>query len=296
MSTARAIPQYFVYGEPDRPLEIGFLHVERVRDRNTVHHGVVAAHTHRDMGQITFWTKGRGSYVIEDTPHEFRSPAVAFVPSDVVHGFTIAPGTDAIVVSVANDVLADLAGLARFAVLAPVFEQRGAPLAEWSRMRAVFDAILAEYLQGARGGDTVLAALVTTALAYVARLNSDRPAIETPPRVTLALRFRQAVNAHFRENRAIAGYIEDLGTTRHLLSRAATEVLGMSLNGVILERRMLEAKRLLHFTVRSVEDISFDVGFSDAAYFSRFFRQRTGQSPASWRAARLEASAAAAKR
>lgn len=288
VSTVRAIPQYFVYGEPDRPLDVGFLHVERVRDRDAVHHGVVVPHTHRHMGQIAFWTKGRGTYVIEDEPREFRSPAVAFVPSDVVHGFTIVPGTDAIVVSIANEVLPDLARPAHFSAVDPVFEQRDTRLAEWSRLRSVFDAIVAEYLEGARGGDTVLASLVTTALSYLARLNSHRPAIETPPRVALALRFREAVNAHFRENRTIADYIDELGTTQHLLSRAVLEVLGLSPNDVILERRLLEAKRLLHFTVRSVEDISFDVGFSDPAYFSRFFRRRTDESPAGWRHARLE--------
>jgi AraC family transcriptional activator of pobA len=35
--------------------------------------------------------------------------------------------------------------------------------------------------------------------------------------------------------------------------------------------------------VRAVEDIAYDCGFNDPAYFSRFFRQATGSSPAAWR-------------
>ena len=49
------------------------------------------------------------------------------------------------------------------------------------------------------------------------------------------------------------------------------------------ERRLLEAKRLLLFTVRSVEHVSYEVGFRDPAYFSRFFRSRAGTPPGEWR-------------
>ncbi|MNL85110.1 Transcriptional activator NphR [compost metagenome] len=52
---------------------------------------------------------------------------------------------------------------------------------------------------------------------------------------------------------------------------------------LILERRLLEAKRLLMFTIRSVEDIGREIGFDDPAYFSRFFRRRMGEAPAVWR-------------
>jgi len=48
----------------------------------------------------------------------------------------------------------------------------------------------------------------------------------------------------------------------------------MSVKDVVLERRLLEAKRLLTlFTIRPVEDIAFETGFGDPAYSSRFFRR-----------------------
>jgi AraC family transcriptional activator of pobA len=56
---------------------------------------------------------------------------------------------------------------------------------------------------------------------------------------------------------------------------------------MIVERRLLEAKRLLLFTVRSLEDIAYEIGLKDAAYFSRFFRARTGMPPSEWRAYHL---------
>ena len=63
----------------------------------------------------------------------------------------------------------------------------------------------------------------------------------------------------------------------------------MSVKDVVLERRLLEAKRLLMFTIRSVEDIAFETGFGDPAYFSRFFRRRCGEAPSTWRRRQIEA-------
>ena len=56
-----SIPDFFVYGEPVRPLDVGFLHVETVLARGSIHHGQVAAHKHPQMGQITYWTGGSGT-------------------------------------------------------------------------------------------------------------------------------------------------------------------------------------------------------------------------------------------
>jgi AraC family transcriptional activator of pobA len=64
-------------------------------------------------------------------------------------------------------------------------------------------------------------------------------------------------------------------------------VLGTGVKRVVSERRLLEAKRLLLFTVRTVEDIAYEIGFDDPAYFSRFFRERTGEAPAAWRRKQL---------
>jgi AraC-like DNA-binding protein len=45
---------------------------------------------------------------------------------------------------------------------------------------------------------------------------------------------------------------------------------------VILDRVLLEAKRLLMYTGKSVTDISGELGFEDPAHFSRFFKKQAG--------------------
>jgi len=52
----------------------------------------------------------------------------------------------------------------------------------------------------------------------------------------------------------------------------------------IHERQLLEAKRLLFHANNSLKEIAFDLGFSDASYFNRFFKRETGVTPAEYRA------------
>ena len=284
MSNNRDVPEFFVYGEPSRSLDVGFLHVETVRERDSVHFGKVAAHKHPHMGQITFWTSGRGNYQIEDSSWDFLAPAVSFVPSDVVHGFVIEPGADAIVVSIANDVLNSLQDRTALSVGTPAFVTGSPHLSAWSQAQAVLDTLSSEYREGLLGSDRILPELVAVVLSYIARLNAGRAGPSASPAVALAIALRQLVDDTFRDAWSVDQYVSQLGTTIHLLDKAAREVLGKSIKDIVLDRRLVEAKRLLKFTIRPVEDIAFSIGFKDPAYFSRFFRLKVGQSPTIWRA------------
>jgi len=281
------IPEFFVYGEPARLLDVGFLHVETVQERASVHRGRVVAHKHPQMAQITFWTGGRGIYRIEDETWSFSAPAVSFMPSGVVHGFDIEPGTDAVVVSVADAALAAIAEHSALPFDQPVFVTgRGeAPL--WQRLGDTVGMIQAEYAEARAGAEKILPPLVAVALSCIARLDAQSHAVTVPPAVALGGRLRRLIDRHFRDDWAVERYVEELATTRHLLDKAANQVLGCGVRQAIGERRLVEAKRLLLFTIRTVEDIAYETGFNDPAYFSRFFRQAVGVAPAAWRRERV---------
>lgn len=274
------VPSFFVYGEPDRPLDIGFLHVETVMERRQVHSGRVSAHKHERMAQITFWIEGHGEYFIEDQRLDFVAPAVSFVPSGVVHGFTVAPETsDAIVASIADSALPPIQALSTLAFERPVMVRGQADNPLWSHLRMTMNRLLEDYRSGQSGSISALIAVVTNDIAGLARTDASGERGDND----LARAFRHLVDRHFRENWPVERYVDALGTTPHLLAKACHAAFGRSVKAFVDERRLLEAKRLLLFTVRSVEDVAYETGFRDPAYFSRFFRTRTGEPPGEWR-------------
>jgi len=286
MSVSGTVPNFFVYGEAPRQLGLGFVHCETVMARKNLHFGRVEPHRHDRLAQITFWTSGRGSYLIEDELLDFSAPAISFIPSGVVHGFNVEPEeTDAIVVSIAEGAVAAAAADNRLPLAAPVMIRSGVQTPVWDRIERLMRLILDEYAQEQTPRETVLMPLISAALAQISILSNSRAPSAPPP---LSERLRQAVDRHFRDNWSVVDYVAALGTTPHLLAKACEAAFGVPVKELAAQRRLLEAKRLLLFTVRSVEDISYEVGIQDPAYFSRAFRKRTGQPPGEWRKAQTD--------
>lgn len=281
------VPDFFVYGEPSRSLDVGFLHIETVMQRRSLHFGRVAAHKHALMGQITYWYEGGGLYRLEDQSWSFSAPAVSFVPSGVVHGFDVEAESDAIVVSISDDLLRALAPQLELGLHAPIFLRGEAGDAAWGRLGALVHMAAAIYREG-EPSERILAGLISVMLSMIGRLGGAAILEVEPSRRALGQALRRAIDARYKENRPVDHYAAALGTTPHLLDKAARALFGRSVKDAILERRILEAKRLLKFTIRPVEDIGREIGFADPAYFSRFFRGRTGESPAAWRRRRAE--------
>ncbi len=292
MSARSDVPAFFVYGEPSRALDVGFLHVETVMERKSLHFGRVAPHKHPLMGQITYWFRGAGRYRIEDRTWNFSAPAISFVPSNVVHGFDVGDEADAIVVSVSDDLLRAMAPQVDLALDVPVLLSGETDAAGWAKVGSLLDMVMEEYRGGAAASERVLAGLVGVVLSLMARLGGNVGFEAASPAVALGLELRRAIDRHYREDWPVGCYVEALATTPHLLDKAARTIFGQTVKDMVLERRLLEARRLLRFTIRPVEDIGREIGFEDPAYFSRFFRRRTGSSPTDWRRQNSEAAGA----
>jgi AraC family transcriptional activator of pobA len=165
----------------------------------------------------------------------------------------------------------------------PVLISGERPDDNWTKLDALFNMIADEYRAGAGASEKVLVGLVSVVLSVMGRLGGSSGFDTASPTVALGMALRRAIDQHYKEDWPVRRYVELLATTPHLLDKSAREVFGKTVKEMVLERRLLEAKRLLKFTIRPVEDIGRAIGFDDPAYFSRFFRKRTGEAPAAWR-------------
>ena len=67
------------------------------------------------------------------------------------------------------------------------------------------------------------------------------------------------------------------------LSRMFKKQFGMSFSEYVNGKRLEKSRELLLSTVLSVKEIADEVGFTDANYFTRLFRQNFGISPTDFR-------------
>ncbi|MFC9757985.1 helix-turn-helix domain-containing protein [Streptomyces sp. NPDC056921] len=124
--------------------------------------------------------------------------------------------------------------------------------------------------------------LLAVLVLRLAHLTTPAGSPATEPDVTY-LRFRDAVEKDFTRTRRVEDYAEVLGYSARTLSRATLAVAGIGAKEFIDRRVVLEAKRLLAHSDRTAARIAGHLGFSSATHFSKYFHQRTRQTPIAFR-------------
>ena len=59
--------------------------------------------------------------------------------------------------------------------------------------------------------------------------------------------------------------------------------LGISVNKLLLKKQLTESKKNIAFSDKSIQEIAYDQGYKDPAYFNRRFKNTTGQTPKEFR-------------
>jgi AraC-like DNA-binding protein len=85
---------------------------------------------------------------------------------------------------------------------------------------------------------------------------------------------------------SLADIASRIGYQADYLNRALKQGCGLTLGQLRSEMRVQKAKRMLSENL-AIAAIANAIGFDDANYFSRWFRQLTGLTPTAWRKAEV---------
>lgn len=91
------------------------------------------------------------------------------------------------------------------------------------------------------------------------------------------------IRFHYKESITISELAEKYHFNHSYLTRVFKKQKGQSPLKLINELRIKDAKKLLETTSLSIREISSMLGFTDQHYFSRIFREVTGQTPKEYR-------------
>jgi AraC family transcriptional activator of pobA len=286
VSTPQAIPSFFLYGEAPRIVGDRFLHLEALDDRSRPSNWNIRPHSHANLSHLFYITDGGGRMQADDLVLHFTSPCLLLVPARRVHAFTFEAETQGTVLTIADGYQQEI--MRRDPDLARLFSAPDCiEVANPDRFNRHFGELQRELAWKAPGHRAAVEGLLISMLVAALRLRHAATAglpSELGAQASLVACFRSLVEEHFRTNLGIPGYADLLSATPKRLRAACLKIASQTPLAILQDRRLLEAKRLMLYSNMTLAEIGYYLGFSDPAYFSRFFRNLSGVSARTFRA------------
>jgi len=146
---------------------------------------------------------------------------------------------------------------------------------------------MCQLLSEFRGSDPwrnqMLAAQLRVLVLYLSRLYTEQFGVADNGDRRLLKEFQSLVELHYRQEHEVAGYAGLLHISPGHLNDRVKQQSGKTAIHHIHARILVEAKRQLLHTELSVKEIADELGFEDPAYFNRWFKRITGNTPMGYR-------------
>lgn len=284
---AADVPSFQLYGENSAAPTTDLVHCESIAERSRLHNWEIRPHRHHGLFQLLWLEDGHAACQFDEARAQLQGGMALIVPQHCVHGFQFSPDARGLVVTVAYSLLGSLgASLAQeltrleTALCCNLNEGGG-------RVEAAMRDLGVEYASDGLHRQALMTAQLSVALGWLLRLSGRRPAdsgIATPARARQHVaRFTALVEAEYSRQVGLERYAARMGISAAHLNALCRQVTGQSALAIIHARSMREARRMLVYTSMTVRDISDALGFSDPAYFTRFFKRNAGMSPREFR-------------
>jgi AraC family transcriptional regulator, transcriptional activator of pobA len=94
---------------------------------------------------------------------------------------------------------------------------------------------------------------------------------------------KDAIEKDFKTKHSASDYANTLNISANALAKITKTHFNKTITDLISERIVIEAKRELYLTNKTVKEIAYELGYDDEHYFSRFFKTNADVSPQIYR-------------
>ncbi|WP_052496219.1 helix-turn-helix domain-containing protein [Pedobacter lusitanus] len=136
-------------------------------------------------------------------------------------------------------------------------------------------ALITEEYQNPYGTYLVLKSLLKVFLLNLVRLN-QHAFLNQDINQKRVYEFIMLMDRYYHKERKASFYAEKIGISEKRLNQILKEKMNKTLTQLLHIRLIVEAKRKLISSERTIKEIAYELNFEDRAYFSRFFKKQTG--------------------
>jgi AraC-like DNA-binding protein len=103
------------------------------------------------------------------------------------------------------------------------------------------------------------------------------------PQLTTFNSFLKILEYNYQRPVGVEFYADKLNMSARNLNLISQSVFGKSITEIIETRKLIEARKLLLNSEKTVSEIGYQLGYNEKSYFSRVFHKKTGTTPTGFR-------------
>ena len=147
------------------------------------------------------------------------------------------------------------------------------------KLNFILESLIEEFQQKDTAQYDMLQSYLKQFIINSVRVKQENHTIKEDTETRLFKDFSLLVEQNFRTLHSVTDYANRLGISPKSITKHFQKLGSKTPSQFIKTRILLEAKRLLIYTDKTVKEIAFELGFNDPAYFTRFFTKTILKSP-----------------
>ena len=293
MSQQEDFPSYDSYGVPAVGTSVSYFHLEEISDIALEYDWDFKPHVHTQLYQMIWVEKGKGTFSSEGKTVNFDGNWVVFIVPNTLHSISFEKNTvgrslyfthDFMNVGYLGNMLQNFMGN----VSIPMCQYTNISADKRKLWGELFENLKQEFNDpNALGYNASMKAWLSLLLTQLVRMENTQCTMSDNHD---SMRSEQLVNVFFtlleknyKEERRVDFYANEMGVSVDTLGNHIRAVMKRTVGKVIRERIVLEAKRLLVYSDKTIGQVADALNFEDDSYFIRFFKRETGMTPSKYK-------------
>ena len=261
-------------------------YIERLEDHRARFPAVSLPHAH-SFYLLLYVTQGQGTHTIDLVTYALRPGGLYFLVPGQAHSWVLSADARGYILFFSAAFYQRQYPADRLAAY-PFFDVARAPVLYLppteSTLRGLLANVLEENAAAAANRDEVVGAYVYLLLELAGRYYVQEQDRRSPSHGLQQVRaFSQLLDAHFRTEKSVRFYADQLAMTANHLNALCRRVVNQTASHLIHERVITEAQRRLAHSADTVAQVADALGFEDPSYFTRYFKKYAGHPPEAFR-------------
>lgn len=235
-------------------------------------------HKHDAYYEIILLTDGAGVHSIDEKEYEVNPPVTFFLKPGQVHCWEFTKIPKGYVCIFKDVFLNENFEGKRYIYNLPqliYFKKNPAGLQhDFEQLQNIFENNV--------GNTDIIRSYLNIIILKLVALGNSEAAFQTSlnPLVT---NFKSLIDRFYEQQNDLDFYAERLNVTKRKLSEICKKELGRPATSLLNERLIMESKRLLKHTIKTISEIAYELNFTDPSYFVKFFKSNTSLTPGEYR-------------